>query len=69
MKVVFAAEYPNVADAYAIEKQVQGWSRKKREALIHGDYMALPALARKDFEKYRARHGEQPNALDSEKAE
>jgi hypothetical protein len=26
----------------------------KREALIHGDYDALPELARKDFEKYKA---------------
>ena len=26
-----------VEDAYRFEKQVQGWSRKKREALIRGD--------------------------------
>ncbi len=47
--LVWSFEYANVADAFAIEKQVQGWSRAKREALIRGDYEALPALAKKDF--------------------
>ena len=56
VKLVFSAEFSNVADAYAAEKQVQGWGRKKREALIRGDYEALPGLARKDFKKYRAKH-------------
>ena len=54
VRIVYAAEFPDVAQAYAAEKQVQNWSRAKREALIRGDYDALPALARKDFEKYRS---------------
>ena len=53
VKVVYAAEFQSIAEAY--ERQVQGWRRAKREALIRGDYDALPELARKDFEKYRAR--------------
>ena len=56
VKLVFSAEFPNVADAYAAEKQVQGWGRNKREALIRGDYEALPELARKDYTRYRAKH-------------
>jgi putative endonuclease len=28
-----------------MEKRIQSWSRKKREALIRGDYDALPGLA------------------------
>ncbi len=51
VKLVFAAEFGHVADAYAAEKQVQGWRREKREALIRGDYEALPELARKRFSK------------------
>ena len=51
VKVAFAAEFASVVDAYAAEKQVQGWRRDKREALIRGDYDALPALARKIFPK------------------
>ncbi|MBI1299362.1 GIY-YIG nuclease family protein [bacterium] len=51
VKLVFAAEFANVADAYAAEKQVQGWGRAKREALMRGDYEALPLLAKKIFRK------------------
>jgi putative endonuclease len=54
VKVAFAAEFVSIADAYAAEKQVQGWRRAKREALICGDYEALPALAKKIFVKKRA---------------
>ena len=54
VEMVYAAEFPDVTQAYAAEKQVQNWSRAKREALIRGDYEALPALARKDFEKHRS---------------
>ena len=57
VKVVYSAEFRNVAEAFACEKQVQKWGRAKREALIRGDYNALPALARKNFEKYRLVHG------------
>jgi len=54
VKLVYAVEFPSIAEAYEREKQVQGWGRAKREALIRGDYAALPELARKDFGKYRA---------------
>jgi putative endonuclease len=43
--LVYAYEFERVAEAFAMEKRVQGWSRKKREALIRGDYAALPGLA------------------------
>ena len=55
VKVVFTAEFANVEDAYAAEKQVQGWRRDKREALIRGDYEALPALSRKAFPDRRTK--------------
>jgi len=57
VKLVYAAKFASIAEAYEWEKRVQGWGRAKREALIRGDYAALPALARKDFEKYRAARG------------
>jgi putative endonuclease len=49
--LVFASEFSSIEEAYTIEKQVQGWGRAKREALIRGDYEALPSLSRKDFKK------------------
>jgi putative endonuclease len=43
---VWAAEFNRVDDAYAFEKQVQGWGRAKRIALIEGRLDDLPGLAR-----------------------
>ncbi|MCW2852215.1 MAG: excinuclease subunit [Nocardioides sp.] len=43
--LVWNAEFDSIADAFAYEKQIQGWSRSKREALIRGDFGALPDLA------------------------
>jgi putative endonuclease len=51
VKLVYGEEYDYVADAYAREKQVQGWRRAKREALINGDPDLLPAFAKKIFDK------------------
>jgi putative endonuclease len=51
VKLVFSEEYERVVDAYAREKQVQNWSRAKREALIKGNPETLPALAKKVFNK------------------
>ena len=46
VRIVWAADYGRIEDAYAFEKQVQGWSRAKRIALIEGRFDDLPALAR-----------------------
>ena len=36
--------------AIHLEKKLKGWSRKKKAALIRGDYTSLPSLAKKNFE-------------------
>ncbi len=43
--LVYYEEYQRVEQAFYREKQVQGWSRKKKEALINGDHNLLPELA------------------------
>ena len=43
--LVFSAEFEHIGAALAFEKQVQGWKRAKREALIRGDLNDLPLLA------------------------
>src|SRR4051794_18269383 len=45
VKLVWAADFARVDEAFAFEKRVQGWSRKKRVALIEGRWDDLPALA------------------------
>lgn len=51
VELVYCEEYERVAEAYFREKQVQGWTRRKREALINGTPELLPALAKKIFDK------------------
>lgn len=51
--LVYYEEYPRIDTAFYREKQVQGWSRKKKEALIEGNSELLPELAKayRDLEK------------------
>jgi putative endonuclease len=51
VKLVYCEEYDRVADAFYREKQIQGWTRRKREALINGTPELLPALAKKVFDR------------------
>lgn len=45
LELVWFEEYSRVDEAFAREKQVQGWSRAKRIALIAGRYADLPGLS------------------------
>ncbi len=38
-------EFQSVTQAIARERQIKGWSRRKKEALIAGDYEKLPELS------------------------
>ncbi|MBM0124320.1 GIY-YIG nuclease family protein [Pimelobacter simplex] len=52
--LVWSGWFDRIEDAYAFEKRVQGWSRRKREALMRDDYAALPDLARRAAVQRRA---------------
>ena len=45
LELVYVEYYERVEEAFAREKQIQGWSRKKKEALISGKFEKLPELA------------------------
>jgi len=47
VRLVFAQEFDRVTDAIAAERQVKGWRRAKKEALIRGEVSMLPELARR----------------------
>jgi putative endonuclease len=51
VELVYFEEYSRVDEAFYREKQVQGWSRKKKEALIEGRNHHLPELAKKIWTK------------------
>jgi putative endonuclease len=46
VELVYFEEYERIDEAFYREKQVQGWSRKKKAALINGQYEKLPELSR-----------------------
>ena len=45
VRLLYYEEFRRIDEAFYREKQVQGWSRKKKEALIRGDDNLLPKLA------------------------
>jgi putative endonuclease len=45
--LVFSEWFDQVADALAAERQVKGWSRAKKEALIRGDFGRLRELSKR----------------------
>jgi putative endonuclease len=45
VKLIYCEEYPRIDEAFQREKQVQGWNRKKKIALIKGEFDKLPELA------------------------
>ena len=51
IKLVYFEEFDRIDEAYYREKQVQGWSRKKKEALINGREEKLPELS-KNYTQY-----------------
>lgn len=50
--LVFAQEFERIDDAYAREKQIQGWSRAKRRALIDQNYESLPRLSGSRYRRH-----------------
>jgi putative endonuclease len=46
VKLLYFEEFQDIAQAFYREKQVQGWSRKKKEALINGKEKDLPYLSK-----------------------
>ena len=46
VKLVYSYEVARIEDAFYLERQVKGWRRAKKEALIRGDYFALVELTR-----------------------
>jgi len=51
VKLVYYEEFQRIDDAFYREKQVQGWSRKKKEALIEDRQENLPLLS-KNYTQY-----------------
>ena len=53
VRLVWSTDVDRIDEAYAFEKQIQGWNRAKRRALIEGRLMDLPWLASRSTEALR----------------
>jgi putative endonuclease len=47
VELVFSEYYERTDEAVAAERRIKGWSRAKKEAMMRGDFAALPALAKR----------------------
>ncbi|MDO8532868.1 MAG: GIY-YIG nuclease family protein [Dehalococcoidia bacterium] len=45
VQLVFAESFPSREEAFHRERQIKGWSRRKKAALIQGDWGLLQRLA------------------------
>jgi len=41
VELVFAYEMPTIFEAFLMEGQIKGWARRKKKALINGDWDKL----------------------------
>lgn len=46
VKLVWSESFPTRDEAFGAERQIKGWSRAKKEALIAGDWNLISRLAR-----------------------
>ena len=47
VKLVFSEQFSTREEALTCERQIKGWSRKKKEALMRGDWAEVSRLARR----------------------
>src|SRR4051794_15507711 len=45
--LVYSERFQRITDAIAAERQIKGWSRAKKKALIRGDFDALRRLSKR----------------------
>lgn len=47
VQLIWSEEFPEREQAFAVERQVKGWSRMKKQALIEGNWAAVSRLAKR----------------------
>ena len=60
VKLVWAQEFPSHEEAFAFERQIKGWSRAKKKALINNDWEEIHQIVLGE----RKRREEKKKSLD-----
>ena len=59
VRLVWSDRFPDRDSAFAAERQIKGWSRAKKEALIQGDWASMSHLARRRQPHSKPAQGEE----------
>ena len=51
VELVWSAEFPTEHEAFLRERQIKGWSRAKKEALIRGEWDGLHQIVKQERTK------------------
>ena len=51
VKLVFNEIFDDIKQAIAFEKQIKGWNRAKKKAIINGNWDTLPELSKRTTDK------------------
>ena len=54
VELVFTQEFPTRQEALVSERQIKGWSRKKKEAMMRGDWNEVSRLAQNALRRAQA---------------
>jgi len=63
VKLVWCDEFPSPHEALTAERQIKGWGRAKKLALIRGDWKLISGLARNSSEKAKGFDRLSPNGV------
>jgi len=48
VELVWSADFPNEHEAFLFERQIKGWSRAKKQALIRGDWNGVHQVVKQE---------------------
>ncbi len=55
VKLVWYSDFPTEHEAFVCERQIKGWSRAKKEALIRGDFDAIHEVVKQERKRREAK--------------
>ena len=51
LTLIWSADFPTEHEAFLVERQIKGWTRAKKEALVRGDFGLIHELAKSTAKK------------------
>ena len=54
VELVWSEYFDRITDAIAVERQIKGWSRAKKQALIAGDWASVQKLSKRRGGRHRS---------------